>query len=74
MLVFLPHMKLYSKMSQRFFPIIDQNKTKMSEKIGSAWFIYEKFQVISAICKLFQYNFWQNCLEFSNKMYLTKNI
>ena len=34
-------------------------------------FIYEKMQVVSTIYKLFQYNFWQNYLEFSNKMRLT---
>ena len=34
-------------------------------------FIYEKMQVVSTMYKLFQYNFWQNCLEFSNKMRLT---
>ena len=41
------------------------------EKIGSAWFIYKKFQVISTISKLFEYNVLRNCLEFSDKMNLT---
>ena len=34
-------------------PITYQNKTKMTGKIGSTWFIYKKFQVISTIYKLF---------------------
>ena len=38
---------------------------------GSAWFFYKKWKVISTIRKLFDYNFWWNCLEFSDKMDLT---
>ena len=34
-------------------------------------FIYKKFQVISNIYRLFEYNFPWNYLEFSNKMDLT---
>ena len=51
-----------------------QNKTKMPGKIGSAWSIYKRWQVISTIYKLFQYNFWWNCLEFSDKMDMTIQI
>ena len=29
------------------------------------------WQVLSTICKLFEYNFWRNCLEFSDKMDVT---
>ena len=39
--------------------------------VGNAWFKYKKWQIISAIYKLSEYNFWWNCLEFSNKMDLT---
>ena len=44
------------------------------EKIGSTWFIYKKWQVISTIYKLFEYNFWRKCLEFSDKMDLIIQI
>ena len=40
------------------FPITYQNKPKMPGKIGSAWFLYKKWQVISTIYKLFEYHFW----------------
>ena len=43
----------------------------MSEKIGSAWFIYKKWQFTSTIYKLVEYNFWWNYLESSDKMGLT---
>ena len=46
----------------------------MPGKIGSAWSIYKRWQVISTIYKLFQYNFWWNCLEFSDKMDMTIQI
>ena len=46
-------------------------KLKCLEKIGSALFIYIKWQVISTIYTLFQDNFWWNCIEFSNKMDLS---
>ena len=49
-------------------------KLKCLEKIGSVWFIYKKWQVISTMYKLFQYNVWWNCLEFSDKMNLTIQI
>ena len=39
--------------------------------MGSAWFVYKKWQVISTIYMLFPYNFWWNCLEFSDKIDLT---
>ena len=55
----------------KILPTIYQNKSKMSQKIGSALFIYKKWEVLSTICKLFEYNFWYNCLEFSDKMDLT---
>ena len=35
------------------------------------WFIYKEWQVISTTYKRFEYNFWWNCLEFSDKMDLT---
>ena len=41
-----------------------QNKTKMPGKIRIR-------QVISTIYKLFQYNFWWNCSEFSDKIDVT---
>ena len=49
MLVFLPYMKHYSKTSEQ--------KLNRLEKIGSSWFIYKKFQVISTIFK-----FWVQLL------------
>ena len=33
--------------------------------------IYKQWQVTSTIYKLFEYNIWWNCLEFSDKMDLT---
>ena len=47
---------------------------KCLEKIGSVWFIYKKWHVISTTYKLFEYNSWWNCLEFSDKMDLTIKI
>ena len=32
---------------------------------------FKKWQILSTIYKLFEYNFWRNCLEFSNKIDLT---
>ena len=55
-------------------PTICQNKFKIPEKIENAWFIYKKQPVVSAIYKLFQYNFWQNCLKFSDKMDLAFRV
>ena len=43
----------------------------MSGKIGSAWFISKKWQVLSTTHKLFEYNFWLNYLKFIEKMDLT---
>ena len=43
----------------------------MKLKCLSSRFISENWQVISTICKLIEYNFWWNCLEFSDKMDLT---
>ena len=43
----------------------------MPRKKGSAWFRYKKWQIISTIYKLYEYSFWWNCLEFSDKMDLT---
>ena len=43
----------------------------MPGKTGSAWFIYNKWQDISTICKLFEHNIWWNWLKFSDKMDLT---
>ena len=48
-----------------------QNKTKRSGKSRKCVVYLKKWQVISAIFKLFEYNFWWNCLEFSNKKDLT---
>ena len=48
-----------------------QNKTKVPEKNKKRLVAYKKRQIISAIYKLFQYNFWWKCLEFINQMYLT---
>ena len=50
-------------------PITYQNKAKMP--VGSAWSIYKKRQIILTMYKLFQYNFWWNCLEFRDKMDLS---
>ena len=49
-------------------------KLKCLQKIGSVWFIYKKWLVISAIHKLFQYNFWWNFLEFRDIMDLTVDM
>ena len=40
----------------------------MSGKIGSAWFSYNKWQILSTTNKLFEFHFWWNPLEFINKM------
>ena len=71
MLIFLPYMNLYSKASLKVYRKFTKVKVKCLEKIGSVWFICKKCKVISTIYKLSEYNFWWNCLEFSNKMDLT---
>ena len=71
MLIFLLLKKTSFEYVITILPVTYQNKTKTPRNIGSAWFIYKKWQVISAIYKLFAYNFLRNCLEFSNNMDLT---
>ena len=44
---------------------------KSKTKIGSARFICKKWQVISTIYNVFDYNFWWKCSEFSDKINLT---
>ena len=46
----------------------------MPGKIGNAWFIYKKYQILSTIYKLFENSFWWNCLYFINKTDLTIQI
>ena len=46
-------------------------KVKCLEKIGSAWFVYKKWQVMSTICMLIECNFRWNCEEFYYTMDLT---
>ena len=58
----------------KILPITYQNKTTMPGKIGSAWFIYKKWQVISIIYKIFKYRLWWNYLEFSHKMDLRSQM
>ena len=58
----------------KVLPTICQNKFKIPEKIENAWFIYKKQPVVSTIYKLFQYNFWQNYLKFSDKMDLAFRV
>ena len=65
---FIP--KHHKNFTKKFINI----KVKCLEKIGSAWFIYQKWQVISTIYKLFEYIFWWNCLEFSDKIDLTMGM
>ena len=55
-------------------PIIYQNKTKLPRKIGSFWFICKKWEIILTIYKLFECNFWWNCLEFIDKIDLTIQV
>ena len=55
-------------MSQKFNREFTKVKPKCQEKIGSAWFIYKKWKVISTIHKLCEYNFWWNCLEPRDKV------
>ena len=43
----------------------------MLEKKGNVWVIYNKWQIISTTYKVFEYNFWWNCLEFIDKIDLT---
>ena len=62
MLMFLPYVK---------HCLTYQNKAKVPEKNKKRLVAYKKRQIISAIYKLFQYNFWWKCLEFINQMYLT---
>ena len=45
-------MELYCKTSINILPTIYQSKSKMPGKIGSVWFIYKKWKVISTRCKL----------------------
>ena len=49
-------------------------KLKCLENIRGAWFIYKKWQIISTIYKLFEYNFCWNCLEFIDKMDLSIQV
>ena len=49
-------------------PIIYQNKTKMYEQNKNCRVIYRTLQNTLTIYKLFGYNFWWNCLEFTDKM------
>ena len=65
MLIFYIHS---SKTSKLFYRYLTKIKLKCLEKIESAWFIYNKWQIIPTICKLFEYNFWWNRLEFTDKM------
>ena len=66
-------MKHYSKTSYQFYRQLTKIQVKFLVKIGNAWFIFKKWQVISIILKLFQYKF-RNCLEFTDKMDLTIQI
>ena len=66
--------ELFFENAITILPITYLNKTKIPEKIGSAWFTYKWWQVISTICKLFEYNFLWNCLEFSDEMDLTIQV
>ena len=50
----------------KILPIIYQIKLKWLGKIGNVWFIHKKLQLMTAIYKLYGYDFWSNCLEFSN--------
>ena len=61
---------IFQKRRSIFTDNLSKIKLKCLEN-GSAWFIYKKWQVISTIYKLSEYNFWWNRLEFSNKMHLT---
>ena len=58
MLIFL-HETLFENVIT-VLPITYQNKTKMPGNIGSVRFIYENWQVISAIYQLPQYDVWWN--------------
>ena len=71
MLIFLPYMELYSKNSKKFHRKFTKMKVKCLEKIGSAWFVYKKWQVISTIYMLIECNFRWNCEEFYYTMDLT---
>ena len=64
--IFLQCMKPYPR-PQKILPKIYQNKTKMSKKIGSYWFNYKKSQVISTMCKLFEYHVWRKYSKFKDK-------
>ena len=71
MLIFLPYIKHYSKTLQQLYRYFTKIKLKWLEKRDNAWFSYKKWQVISTIYKVFEYNFWWKWLEFSGKMDLT---
>ena len=64
-------MKHYSKTSEQFYRQLTKIKPKYLEKIGSSWFIYKKFQVMSTISELFGYNFLWKCLKICHKMDIT---
>ena len=64
-------MKHYFKTSLKFYQQLIKIRLKCLKKVGSAWFIYKNWQIISTIYKLFEYNLWQNCLEFIDKIDLT---
>ena len=72
MLIFFIYETLHQDVI-KILPTIYQSK-KCLEKIGSVWFIYNKRKVISTIYKSSQYNFWWNCLGFSDKVDLTIRI
>ena len=46
MLIFLTYMKYYLKTSYKFYRHLIKIKLKCLEKLGSAWLIYKKFQVM----------------------------
>ena len=74
MLIFLSYKKLCMKMSFKILPIYGKQNQKdniIKIKIGSSWFIYKKWQVLSTIYQLFECNFWWSCLDFSDKIDLT---
>ena len=59
---------------KKVYPQFTIVKVKFVEKIGSVWYIYKKWKVISTIYKLSKYNFWWKSLEFSDKINQTTRM
>ena len=75
MLIFFIIYETLFQNTVKTLPIIYQNKTKLPGKKNMKCLVHlQKLEIISTICKLFEYNFWWNGLDLSNKMGLVIRI